>query len=478
MKNLIKVFFVLIIILFTHNIFAQVIINEIAWMGNSNSSSDEWIELYNLGGSDIDLTNWTLEATDDSPSITLSGFLPSFNFFLLERTDDSSAPTISADFIYTGALSNDGEHLILKNDLGEIINQIDASTGWLAGDNATKETMQWDGAVWQTGEATPRATNIGSSSNHGGESGGSSSKELIIIDENIPVFSLPTKMSTKIIAPESMIAEAPYIFSSKTLNSGGEILIKGKYTWNFGNGEIREDQENKDFEYTYSHPGEYVVILEYRKNFYNLNPDVTDRIVIEVIPADLSISNVFEDGSIELFNESDNEINIGKWSLKSNDNYFNIPKNTFILSGKKLVFSPSVTGFTNIALNQMALIYPNQKIASDYKKEPEPKKIPQKIVYENSVAKTFVQEEIDQIKEENNILVENKTNLDSNLSEIPLEASIIKTLPENRVNNKKSNSYIWFLVLIGLVSLAVLSIFFIRNSGKRTNNFDSFKIID
>ena len=275
-----------------------------------------------------------------------------------------------------------------------------------------------------------------------------------------------------------MIAEAPYIFSSKTLNSGGEILIKGKYTWNFGNGEIREDQENKDFEYTYSHPGEYVVILEYRKNFYNLNPDVTDRIVIEVIPADLSISNVFEDGSIELFNESDNEINIGKWSLKSNDNYFNIPKNTFILSGKKLVFSPSVTGFTNIALNQMALIYPNQKIASDYKKEPEPKKIPQKIVYENSVAKTFVQEEIDQIKEENNILVENKTNLDSNLSEIPLEASIIKTLPENRVNNKKSNSYIWFLVLIGLVSLAVLSIFFIRNSGKRTNNFDSFKIID
>ena len=202
MKNLIKVFFVLIIILFTHNIFAQVIINEIAWMGNSNSSSDEWIELYNLGGSDIDLTNWTLEATDDSPSITLSGFLPSFNFFLLERTDDSSAPTISADFIYTGALSNDGEHLILKNDLGEIINQIDASTGWLAGDNATKETMQWDGAVWQTGEATPRATNIGSSSNHGGESGGSSSKELIIIDENIPVFSLPTKMSTKIISPQ------------------------------------------------------------------------------------------------------------------------------------------------------------------------------------------------------------------------------------------------------------------------------------
>ena len=68
----------------------DVVISEIAWMGTTTSSTDEWIELYNNTGSAIDLTNWTLAAADGTPTITLAGTIPAGGHFLLERTDDTT----------------------------------------------------------------------------------------------------------------------------------------------------------------------------------------------------------------------------------------------------------------------------------------------------------------------------------------------------------------------------------------------------
>jgi hypothetical protein len=72
-------------------------------MGTEASSADEWIELYNNAGSDIDLTGWTLQAADGTPSIALSGTIPAGGSFLLERShDDGFLPGVAADQTYTG----------------------------------------------------------------------------------------------------------------------------------------------------------------------------------------------------------------------------------------------------------------------------------------------------------------------------------------------------------------------------------------
>ena len=92
----------------------DVVLNEIAWMGTLTSASDEWIELFNNSGADIDLAGWTLTAADGTPSIVLSGTIPAGGHFLLERTDDSTIPAVPADQIYTGALTNSGEVLELR----------------------------------------------------------------------------------------------------------------------------------------------------------------------------------------------------------------------------------------------------------------------------------------------------------------------------------------------------------------------------
>ena len=94
----------------------DVVLSEIAWAGTSaptfaalpgfapETSSDEWIELRNTTARTIDLTGWTLTAADGTPNIALRGRIPPHGYYLLERTDDGSAPAATADQIYTGAL--------------------------------------------------------------------------------------------------------------------------------------------------------------------------------------------------------------------------------------------------------------------------------------------------------------------------------------------------------------------------------------
>ncbi len=116
----------------------DVVISEIAWMGTTTDYLDEWIELYNTTSQDISLDGWTLNAADTTPSISLDGTIPAKWYFLLERTNDSSAPACTADQIYTGALGNDGEDLYLRDGDANLIDRVEA---WHAGDNGTKETM-------------------------------------------------------------------------------------------------------------------------------------------------------------------------------------------------------------------------------------------------------------------------------------------------------------------------------------------------
>lgn len=124
----------------------DVVINEIAWAGTDASGNDEWIELYNPTGGDVDLTGWTLNADDGTPIISLSGTILAGSYFLLERTDEATVSDIAADLIYTGALENDGsaETLRLLDDSSNLIDSANlfAAIDWTAGDNTTKASME------------------------------------------------------------------------------------------------------------------------------------------------------------------------------------------------------------------------------------------------------------------------------------------------------------------------------------------------
>ncbi|MCS7281812.1 MAG: lamin tail domain-containing protein [Anaerolineae bacterium] len=120
-----------------------VVINEVAWAGTTADSSDEWIELYNTTAATISLSGWRLYSSDGTPSLTLSGEIPPFGYYLLERTDDSTVADIPADRIYTGALGDTGEILTLTNHLGNVIDTANGNGGpWPAGSTTGRLSME------------------------------------------------------------------------------------------------------------------------------------------------------------------------------------------------------------------------------------------------------------------------------------------------------------------------------------------------
>ncbi len=137
-------------ILFSMSVFAankgDVVFSEIDWSGTQASSGYEWLELYNTTGADIDLTGWSIEdsggviadLSDTTKMNTAS--ITAGKYYLIEyqSTTTPSNQAISdiiSDFYGLGysKLSNDGEHLYLKDASGNIIDDIDCSSGWFAG---------------------------------------------------------------------------------------------------------------------------------------------------------------------------------------------------------------------------------------------------------------------------------------------------------------------------------------------------------
>lgn len=121
----------------------DVVINEVAWMGTS-VSHDEWIELYNTTEQTITLTGWRLYTTDGTPDITLGDEIGPHSHYLIEDGDDDTISDIPADWIagFSYGLHNDGERLILEDDSGTIIDDVDASAGWPEGDKDINATME------------------------------------------------------------------------------------------------------------------------------------------------------------------------------------------------------------------------------------------------------------------------------------------------------------------------------------------------
>ncbi len=148
----------------------SVIINEIAWMGSTTSTTHEWIELYNTTASDIDLAGWTIDDDNGDAIYTIvSGSILANDYFLIEDVED--ATPIPGDAIVAISLGNTGDSLILKDENAQAIDTVNSTGGaWFAGDNTNKYTMEKidpvldgdDAANWANStviNGTPKAQN-------------------------------------------------------------------------------------------------------------------------------------------------------------------------------------------------------------------------------------------------------------------------------------------------------------------------------
>ncbi len=131
----------------------DVVINEIAWMGTEEEGIEpknwwryEWLELHNNTKQIISLEGWKIELyrQDLDWVLELTGNIFPNDYFLIVASDKIFS---DYDLNYSnlgGKLINSGQKVLLKDNLGNIIDEIDCySYGkWFAGDNETKQTME------------------------------------------------------------------------------------------------------------------------------------------------------------------------------------------------------------------------------------------------------------------------------------------------------------------------------------------------
>src|SRR3989344_344387 len=350
---------------------ATVLINEIAWMGTIVAPQDEWLELKNDSGENIDLTGWilTIEGVRD---IILDKSIIGVGYYLIERTDDNTVPTVTADLVspFGNGLNNSGATLILKNASGTEVDRVVSGENWtLGGNNTTKDTAQRTASGWITAPSTPRAANASASSqNSSSSSSSSSNNQSQSSNSNQNSSSAASveerpEMKVEIVANQTAVSGADALFSGKALGAGGKPLDNFRFLWNFGDGETREGQ---NVLHRFRFPGEYIVMLDVAYGKWS----AAARLTITAIKSPLIISQIKEgtDGFVEIANEGNAELDLFGWYLKSGNVTFLIPKNTIIAAGKKIIFPNEVTKLNAVGV---LLLYPNGVVTASYE-EPAP----------------------------------------------------------------------------------------------------------
>lgn len=366
---------------------AEIIISEIAWMGTVNSANEEWIELQNTGSGSVSLTGWGIyKAGGDTLIRSLSGSISPGQYLLVCRTTPSITNPLSGICDITGtfgggALNNNGEHIILKDGTGLSIQNLNFSSGWPAGNNSTKETMQWNGSIWITAEPTPGAPNAmfdsGSAGNQGtgGQTGGQADNGNNDEDEEDSYTIVNNKIRYDKEAIEIRVENdnvpvaTPVKFSLWTRDLEGANIIRGKFLWNMGDGTEFVLDRNEKFEHFYEYEGSYVVSVEYYSTFFEgIEPNATHRTTVNVSNPAITISKIHPDGGVEIRNDSGREIDLSGWSLIENTGKrFTIPNRTFILAGRSIVFNPKQTKLN--PLNVMLMNPMNKFVGSKEKFE-------------------------------------------------------------------------------------------------------------
>lgn len=399
------VFPIIIVLLFiaASNSFAAggVVISEIGWSGTKASSTDEWIELYNNTDTAVDLALWGIyEGGESVLTEELTGVIAPHSFYLIERTDDATVADIPASQMPSpwggSGLANGGEHLVLKNAAGIVVDEINAAGGWFAGsaspnyfsmeridflaggDNPTNwrsndgVTRNGTDAAGNPINGTPLAANSAGASGSGGEqsggdqggdetSGGAGGDIAVAGPEQPAAINKPPIAS----AGENKLAVAgeKIIFDARASSDpDGDSL---SFLWNFGDGAT---SSSADTFHTYNFPGEYLATLEVSDG----KDKTMEQISSYIYPRGIIISEFLPDPEgkdeegewIEIFNGSEFVADLAGWQLDDETDGgskpFTFPKSFFVLPGQYLVISrqTSKISLNNSGGEEVRLILP------------------------------------------------------------------------------------------------------------------------
>jgi hypothetical protein len=347
-------------------------------MGDSLSTYNEWIELYNDGDMEQNLSGWTIGTTDGKFSAALSKTIQPKGYFLLEHVKADAAKSTASDVLsYTGTYFNNNGGIILQLKNGDIeIDTIDAMEKWPAGnpDKSKEQTMQWDGSKWVTAPATKKTAYVSGSAlsdmvtdsttdtNTDTPSSHLSASDTSAHVSPLPLSNFSQKQELYISAGRNRTVAVgnPVIFEAYAIDAKGVKVQNVSSVWSFGDG---AQGGGTKVLHTYKYSGEYAVVL----NASAGGNEAVSRAEIKVFAPKINIG-MEDGGGISLLNDSANEINIGGWKISSVSGTFVAAQDTIIGAGKKLVLPKAVTTVDFSRSVSVELLSPDGVIVARYAK--------------------------------------------------------------------------------------------------------------
>lgn len=337
---------------------AEVFINEIAWMGTSDSSSNEWVELSNTGDT-TDLNGWIFRI-EGKKDIQLSGSVSSGGYYLIERTDDNTVPGVTADLINSfGGFLDSGAVLSLIDGSGKEQDRVNGSDGWkigggeVKGNKTTKETAQKGTAGWFTGAPTPRVVNAGVTSVVMQEQSADTAQT------NTPTVISSFPVDPQIIADagattRTISVGAPITFTGRVFGLKKEPIENARQVWSFGDG---SRAEVASVTHTYYYPGEYIVVLDTSSGYYSASDRVTVRVSTPLLA--LHTGGDTARSFVALENRGADEVDLSLWQVMSGEKTFILPQNTILGARKTFTLASEVSGLVTPTGSVIFINYPN-----------------------------------------------------------------------------------------------------------------------
>jgi hypothetical protein len=474
--------------LFTYNAaFAAVSINEIMYDLEGSDSGREWVEVYNAGSEAVDFSQYKFFESGSNHSLTLvegdtlvqpGGFAVIVSDLTKFKTDwpGFSGTIFDSSF----SLSNTGESLVIKNENLEVTSEYSYSseTG-AAGDGNSLQKME---SVWSAASPTPGEENyvINSVNNDQNENfNHDSTNNTAIAVEDLTI---------KTVVEGSGVAFAgiPLELKATSYIKENEPLMYGKYFWNFGDGASLEKRENilDDISHTYELPGQYMLRVEFYKNINSLVPENVFEMEINVLPMEVKVRRMGDENNFyyEVVNGTPKDIDVSHWVLSAGDKYFQFPKNTLILQGRKIILSPKLLGFSYEDLVGLKLTSYQGDIVYQSLKEEKPKSniLPVKdyVQQEKSVnslpSLTVIDVPMDYELGDNEMYARNDLQAQVTGALVPKDK-----LSDGGDDEDSESSNLG--VVIGLVVLIVLGgglVYFLRRKGRNVQAGDDFDILD
>ncbi|OHA78692.1 MAG: hypothetical protein A3B07_00365 [Candidatus Yonathbacteria bacterium RIFCSPLOWO2_01_FULL_43_27] len=344
-----RILVVAILFLLPSVAFAQILFNEVTL----SPTEERFIELYNSGDADVDLTGWYVQRKTATGStfgslVSSSKFenkiIPARGYFLISR---STLPY--SDIVLDTLSLTESNTLHLKNPEREVVDQIAWETV-----SEGRSYQKLSTGEWVIGQSTPRAQNS--------EKGEVSSPALVQEGMTTPVvIGAPAVSNNQKIAidigPKErvVLVGQPTTFEGRIEGTDKKPIQSTQMKWSFGDGAVAEGWGIANVTHTYHYPGEYNVVLNLPA-FFTTSSRVRVRAIMPEIA--VRVDGYRGRSAIIIENRMHEDLDLSGWRLSLEGKTFTFPM-TIISAKKSVAFPSEITLLAGDKESRPELFYPN-----------------------------------------------------------------------------------------------------------------------